>query len=100
MIELSINNAEEAGFGEFITFKQMQVRDFTTRKEYGYVISNPPYGERIGEKEEVKQLYRDMGNAFRSLETWSVYVITSNEHFGLTLRKTCYQEAKAVQRPY
>ncbi|MDN4522884.1 THUMP domain-containing class I SAM-dependent RNA methyltransferase [Fictibacillus fluitans] len=81
MIELSINNAEEAGFGDFITFKQMQVRDFTTRKEYGYVISNPPYGERIGDKEEVKQLYRDMGNVFRQLETWSVYVITSNEQF-------------------
>ncbi|UZJ80896.1 class I SAM-dependent RNA methyltransferase [Fictibacillus sp. KU28468] len=81
MIDLSINNAEEAGFGDFISFKQMQVRDFTTRKEYGYVISNPPYGERLGEKEEVKQLYRDMGEVFRPLETWSVYVITSNEQF-------------------
>ncbi|MFC0188606.1 class I SAM-dependent RNA methyltransferase [Fictibacillus aquaticus] len=81
MIELSINNAREAGFGDFLTFKQMQVRDFTTKKEYGYVVTNPPYGERLGERAEVEELYKDMGNVFRPLDTWSVYVITSNEKF-------------------
>jgi putative N6-adenine-specific DNA methylase len=81
MIELSINNAREAGFEDFLTFKQMQVRDFTTKKEYGYVVTNPPYGERLGERSEVEQLYKDMGSVFRPLDTWSVYVITSNEKF-------------------
>ncbi|EIT86649.1 putative RNA methylase [Fictibacillus macauensis ZFHKF-1] len=81
MIDLSINNASEAGFGDLITFKQMQINDFTTRKEYGCIISNPPYGERLGEKEEVMQLYKTMGEVFRPHDTWSVYVITSNEQF-------------------
>lgn len=81
MIELSKNNANEAGFEGFITFKQMQVRDFTTRKDYGCLVTNPPYGERLGEREEVAQMYRDLGDAMRPYDTWSVYVITSNENF-------------------
>ncbi|KZE66182.1 RNA methyltransferase [Fictibacillus phosphorivorans] len=81
MVELSKNNANEAGFEGFITFKQMQVRDFTTRKDYGCLVTNPPYGERLGEREEVAQLYRDLGHAMKPYDTWSVYVITSNEQF-------------------
>jgi putative N6-adenine-specific DNA methylase len=81
MIELSQNNANIAGFEDFLTFKQMQVRDFTTRKEYGYLVTNPPYGERLGDREEVAQMYSDLGNAMRPYDTWSVYVITSNEKF-------------------
>ncbi|MET3728409.1 putative N6-adenine-specific DNA methylase [Fictibacillus halophilus] len=81
MIELSKNNANEAGFEDFITFKQMQVRDFTTRKDYGCLVTNPPYGERLGEREEVAQMYRDLGMAMKPYDTWSVYVITSNENF-------------------
>ncbi|HMM69467.1 MAG TPA: class I SAM-dependent RNA methyltransferase, partial [Gudongella oleilytica] len=49
--------------------------------EYGVVITNPPYGERMGEREEVRKLYTDFGSKFRPLETWSLYVITSNEEF-------------------
>ncbi|MGC4376399.1 class I SAM-dependent RNA methyltransferase [Fictibacillus sp. Mic-4] len=81
MIELSKNNAMEAGFEGLVHFKQMQVKDFTTKKEYGYVVTNPPYGERLGEREEVAQLYKEMGQVFIPHDTWSVYVITSNENF-------------------
>ncbi len=59
----------------------MQVRDFTTRKDYGCLVTNPPYGERLGEREEVAQMYRDLGMAMKPYDTWSVYVITSNENF-------------------
>ncbi len=81
MIELSIHNAAEAGLSELIQFKQMQVKDFNTNKEGGAIVCNPPYGERIGDREEVEQLYRDMGDTFRKFPTWSVYTLTSNERF-------------------
>ncbi|NLP50351.1 class I SAM-dependent RNA methyltransferase [Bacillus sp. RO1] len=81
MISIAKENAFEAGLGELIDFKQMQVRDFTTRKEYGVIIGNPPYGERLGERPEVEKMYREMGKAFSELDTWSVYMLTSHEGF-------------------
>ncbi|MBU9721423.1 MULTISPECIES: THUMP domain-containing class I SAM-dependent RNA methyltransferase [Bacillaceae] len=81
MIELANNNAMEAGFPDQIKFKQMQVKDFTTKDEFGVIVGNPPYGERMNEKSYVENLYREMGRTFRPLETWSAYFITSNEYF-------------------
>lgn len=81
LVKISEDNANEAGFGDLITFKQMQVKDFTTRKDYGVIVGNPPYGERLGEKEEVQKMYREMGQAFSSLDTWSIYMLTSDEQF-------------------
>ncbi|RXI97811.1 class I SAM-dependent RNA methyltransferase [Anaerobacillus alkaliphilus] len=81
MVDLSINNAQEAGFGDMLQFKQMQVKDISTKLEYGCIVGNPPYGERIGEIKEVEQMYREMGQAFAKLDTWSVYMLTSNEGF-------------------
>lgn len=81
MVTLAENNAQEAGFSGLLTFKQMQVKDFSTKLEYGCIVGNPPYGERLGEKEEVEQMYREMGKTFEKLSTWSVYMLTSNENF-------------------
>ncbi|MDF0727882.1 class I SAM-dependent RNA methyltransferase [Cytobacillus sp. S13-E01] len=81
MIQVSKDNAEEAGFTELLSFKQMQVSDFTTNKDYGVLIGNPPYGERLGEKKAVELMYKEMGKAFSKLDTWSVYMLTSNENF-------------------
>lgn len=81
MIQVSKDNAEEAGFAELLSFKQMQVSDFTTNKDYGVLIGNPPYGERLGEKKAVELMYKEMGKAFSKLDTWSVYMLTSNENF-------------------
>ncbi len=81
MVDLSINNASEAGFGDLLTFKQMQVKDISTKLELGCIVGNPPYGERLGEIKEVEQMYREMGQAFAKLDTWSVYMLTSNENF-------------------
>ncbi|MEH7125245.1 class I SAM-dependent RNA methyltransferase [Bacillus sp. JJ1773] len=81
MVKIAQENAFEAGFGDLISFKQMQVKDFTTTKEYGVIACNPPYGERLGEKEAVQKMYEDMGKALSSLDTWSIYVLTSNEDF-------------------
>lgn len=81
MVEIANENAFEAGLGDLISFKQMQVKDFRTTEEYGVIVGNPPYGERLGEKAEVEQMYREMGKVFEPLETWSIYMLTSNENF-------------------
>ncbi|RKD69473.1 putative N6-adenine-specific DNA methylase [Sinobaca qinghaiensis] len=81
MVDLAVENTEEAGLQDAIHYKQMQAVDFTTPKEYGSIITNPPYGERVGEKEEVKELYRNLGKIWKPLSTWSVYIITSDEKF-------------------
>ncbi|MDQ0206029.1 THUMP domain-containing class I SAM-dependent RNA methyltransferase [Alkalicoccobacillus murimartini] len=80
-VELAQNNAKEAGFADLITFKQMQVRDFSHKGSYGIIIGNPPYGERIGERDEVEFMYKQMGEALRKHDSWSVYMLTSNENF-------------------
>ncbi|MGM7701617.1 THUMP domain-containing class I SAM-dependent RNA methyltransferase [Pseudalkalibacillus sp. Hm43] len=81
MIELSENNTDEAGLKGDITYKQMQMKDFRTKKEYGYVIGNPPYGERLNERDYVEKLYRELGEVFGALDTWSLYILTSHEGF-------------------
>ena len=72
-------NAEEAGVGHLIHFQQREVKDLSHPKKYGFVITNPPYGERLEEKEDLPALYRDMGKAFAGLDGWSEYVITAYE---------------------
>ncbi|HWL12078.1 MAG TPA: class I SAM-dependent RNA methyltransferase [Ureibacillus sp.] len=81
MISISQENALEAGFGDIITFKQMQATDFTTRLTDGVIVSNPPYGERIGEKEMIEKVIRDFGQVMRDYPSWSVYMLSSMENF-------------------
>lgn len=81
MVEIAKENAFEAGLGDLIEFKQMNVADFTTKKEYGVIVGNPPYGERLGDRPEVEQMYKAMGAALAPYDTWSVYMMTSHEEF-------------------
>ncbi len=80
-IKVAKDNAIEAGVDELITFEVKPFKDVTLPCDYGVAICNPPYGERIGILEEVHDLYRDMGKLFGSNDTWSTYVITSDEDF-------------------
>lgn len=93
MIDIAKKNAMEAGLADSIQFKQMQLADFTTTKEYGVMVANPPYGERLGEEEKVRQLYRQMGDVFRPLTTWSKYILTSDLAF-----ETYYGEKATKKR--
>lgn len=52
-----------------------------SQAKYGWVITNPPYGERLGELREAEALYKEMNQAFRTLDTWSFYIITSRPKF-------------------
>ena len=81
MIDVAQKNAEEIGLGDSIVFKQQAVKDFKTEKEYGVIVANPPYGERLGEAESVRVLYRQMGQVFKPLTTWSKYILTSDLQF-------------------
>ncbi|KEK10482.1 THUMP domain-containing class I SAM-dependent RNA methyltransferase [Lysinibacillus fusiformis] len=81
MVSIAQENATEAGFGELITFKQMQARDFTTQLTDGVMIGNPPYGERIGDVEVVEQVIRDLGKVMKNYPTWSVYMLSSMKNF-------------------
>lgn len=86
MIDIAQRNADEIGLGDSITFKQRAIKDFNTDKEYGVIVANPPYGERLGDEEKVHELYREMGQVFAPLKTWSKYILTSDltfeEHYG------------------
>ncbi|WP_163537619.1 class I SAM-dependent RNA methyltransferase [Gracilibacillus sp. YIM 98692] len=81
MISISQDNALEAGLGDLVQWKQMQATDFSVEEEGGYVISNPPYGERIGDKKEVELLYKKLGTVLSKYPTWSIYMLTANENF-------------------
>ena len=81
MIEIAQKNATEAGLADLIKWKQMQAKDFKPNRPNGYLISNPPYGERIGDRDQVREAYRQVGEVMRSNPTWSSYVLTSDEKF-------------------
>lgn len=72
-------NAEEAGVDHLIHFQQRAVKDLRHPKKYGFIITNPPYGERLEEKEALPKLYGEFGESFKKLDSWSAYMITSYE---------------------
>lgn len=81
MVDIAKLNAQEAGLLHSIQFKQMALKDFKTTKENGIIVANPPYGERLNDQNEVRKLYRQMGDVYRPLKTWSKYILTSDLQF-------------------
>lgn len=79
MIEIARINAEKAGVEKLIHFQVRDVAELSHRKKYGFLITNPPYGERIGEQNELPALYRTIGERYRQLDSWSMYLITAYE---------------------
>jgi len=72
-------NAQLAGVEDLIHFQQREISQLNHPKKYGFIITNPPYGERIEEKENLPPLYREIGESFKRLDTWSEYLITAYE---------------------
>lgn len=81
IIKVASRNASEAGFDDEIQFKRMAVSELSSIDKYGVLICNPPYGERLNERREVEKLYIDIGEKFKSFETWSYFILTSHEGF-------------------
>lgn len=72
-------NAERAGVDHLVHFQVRDVKNLSHAKKYGFIITNPPYGERLEEKEDLPALYSALGERFKALDSWSMYMITSYE---------------------
>ena len=79
VIKIARRNAREAGVDHLIHFQERDVKDLHHPKKYGFVITNPPYGERLEDKKDLPALYRAFGESFKHLDSWSAYMITSYE---------------------
>lgn len=80
-VALTIQNAKLAGVNRYLRVLRQDARTIEAPGRRGTVVTNPPYGERLGTLPEVEQLYRDIGVHFRSLAPWQIYVLTSHEGF-------------------
>lgn len=79
IIKAARENARRAGVDQYIHFQQRPVSALSHPKKYGFLITNPPYGERLETKESIEGIYRELGERFRALEDWSAYIITACE---------------------
>ena len=77
VVKAARDNARLAGVEEMIHFQVRDVKDLSHGKKYGFILTNPPYGERLEEKEALPALYRTLGERFAALDSWSAYVITA-----------------------
>ena len=77
VIKIARRNAREAGVEHLIHFQERDVKDLNHPKKYGFIITNPPYGERLEDKKDLPDLYRVFGESFKRLDSWSAYMITS-----------------------
>lgn len=78
-VKAARQNAKDAGVDHLIHFQERAVKDLRHPKKYGFIITNPPYGERLEEKKNLPELYHEFGESFRLLDSWSAYMITSYE---------------------
>ena len=76
-VKVARHNAKEAGVEGMIHFQQRPVKDLSHPKKYGFIITNPPYGERLEDRNTLPDIYRDFGNQFRKLDSWSAFFISS-----------------------
>ncbi len=94
VLDLARYHAKQAGLQNVISFQQRDVRELRSKYSYGYLISNPPYGERLSEIDEVEKLYRDMGKVFKDLNTWSFYIISSHPRFEQLFNRSADKKRK------
>ena len=79
MVKAARENAKRAGVDGMIHFQQRPVGALSHPKKYGFLITNPPYGERMETKDSIEGIYRELGRRFAALEDWSLYLITACE---------------------
>ena len=79
IVKCAMQNAEDAGVAKYIHFQARGVKELSSPKSYGFIITNPPYGERLEEKEALPELYTIIGERYKALDNWSMFLITSYE---------------------
>ena len=93
VFKAAVANAEKAGVSDSILFQKKPVSEFSTKASHGCVICNPPYGERM-KKSDVDALYREMGEVFGRLDSWSYFILTSHEQFEKSFGKKADKNRK------
>lgn len=81
VLKVAMENAKKAGVDKYIKFQKRDFMEFSTSRKHGFVISNPPYGERISERDSLIGLYKHMGNTKKKLDSWDFNILTSFENF-------------------
>ncbi len=81
VLSLAEYHCRKAGVAQSVRIVKQDAGRFFSDAQYGCIVTNPPYGERLGDQREVENLYRAMGRAFRRLDTWSAFIITSHPQF-------------------
>ena len=79
VLKTARQNALLAGVEHMIHFQERAVKDLSHHNKYGFIVTNPPYGERLSDKESLFKTYRELGESMKRLDTWSYYIITSYE---------------------
>lgn len=94
MVSIARANARLAGVENLIHFQQRGIEQLSHAKKYGFILTNPPYGERLEEKEKLQALYRTLGERYRALDSWSMYVITAYEQAETAIGKKADKNRK------
>jgi putative N6-adenine-specific DNA methylase len=94
VLRTAMDNAKKAGVEAYINFQKIPMQNVSSKKRGGLIITNPPYGERLGELEEIKVLYKEFATMYSNLEDWSCYVLTSFEDFEKTFGKKADKNRK------
>ena len=81
VLRVARNNAMKAGVANYIDFHKRDFETFSSNDKYSFIITNPPYGERLGEKSEIEELYRIFGIYKNKLDNWDFNILTSHESF-------------------
>ena len=92
--KIARENAKLAGVDHLIHFQTRAVKDLSHPKKYGFIITNPPYGERLEEKVDLPPIYEALGERYKALDSWSMYLITSYENAERDLGKKADKNRK------
>lgn len=93
-IAIARENAQRAGVADIVRFEVADATAFSRRTERGVIVTNPPYGERIMEKQQAEELYRAFGKAWRETENWQLYLLSSHTEFERCFGKTADKKRK------
>lgn len=94
MVKIARLNAKQAGVDHLIHFQARDVANLRHPKKYGFILTNPPYGERLEDKKDLPEIYGKLGDAFKALDSWSMYVITSYEDASKSIGKKADKNRK------
>lgn len=94
ILKTARQNAIKAGVDEFTNFQKLPVEEFSSKKRNAFIITNPPYGERLGEEKQVRKLYERLGELYRELPDWSFFILTSYYEFEKCFRRKADKNRK------